>query len=205
MSKKIKPSTNPNLIIFGSIAFFFVIAFLIGGFYFGNKEKNNKTSTTSELVTYKNPVYGFEITYPKQGQILNDKGQISNGVCGQAIKQEPMSSYNYVWAFDNYFMITEQTFDGTIQEFLNSYPNSNLFKSTPIKVPGATEAVSITTMPGAKPEDLAKSPFAYTLKIIKKGLGMFTILSLQNPGNINGCIPQNDQERDKVADTFKFN
>lgn len=168
-----------------------------------NSEKNAEVKY-ADMSTYTNADYGFEITYPTEGQVINSDGKMTPGKCGAAIKPTPISSYNYALSFDNYFMVTEQNFDGSIAEFINSYPGSNLFVTKPIDVPGANEAVSITKTADASPEDLMKSPFAYSLRIIKKGDEMFMIMGLQNDGNTNGCVPANNSERNKVIDTFRF-
>lgn len=201
--KTTKNNFDPKIIAVIFIGISTVIAFILGGFFLGQNPNPDLEDIKNNSV-YKNSEYDFEITYPAEGKIISEQGKISYGKCGQAIRPEPMSSYNYVLAFDNYFMLTQQTFSGTIQEFIDSYPESNLFNTKTINVPGADEVVSISKKADTNPEDLMKSPFAYALRIIKKGNNMFTILGLQNDGNTNGCVPANDQERNKVIDSFRF-
>lgn len=205
MPKKVnKNKLDPKIFFVIFVGISGAIAFILGGFYLGSNPQIEVNDVANETSTYKNSEYGFEITYPSEGQVINEKGQMSFGKCGAAIKQTPISTYNYVLTFDNYFMVTVQNFEGSIAEYINSYPGYNLFVTKPIDVPGANEAVSITKMADANPEDLMKSPFAYTLKIIKKGNEMFQIVALQNTGNSGGCVPANDTDRNKVIDSFRF-
>jgi len=154
--------------------------------------------------TYTNPTYRFSFQYPEYGMVVNSEGQMSEGVCGGAIEQQYMSTYPYILGVDNYFNITAQPFNGTIEQYINSYGVSSLYNTTPITVAGATEAIEINKKPNADPQDLMKSPFANTTRIYKKGNNIFTIMLLQNPGNTNGCVPHDNISINDVLTTFRF-
>ncbi len=202
--KSNKNKFDPKIFLVIFVGISGVLAFILGGIFLGSSPNVDVDEVAGKTSVYKNNDYGFEITYPTEGQVIDANGKMTPGKCGATIKPTPISSYNYVLSFDNYFMVTEQDFDGSIAEFINSYPGYNLFNTKPIDVPGANEAVSISKKADATPEDLMKSPFAYTLRIIKKGNEMFMITGLQNYGNPGGCVPANDTARNKVIDTFKF-
>jgi hypothetical protein len=169
-----------------------------------DEEKKNLIPPTEDWSTYTDSSYGFSFQYPTNGEVIDANGQMSPGTCGSAIKRQYISTYPYVLGVDNFFNITAQPFNGTIQQYMNSYGGSSLFDVKQIKVSGADEAVEISKKSNADPQTLMKSPFAYTDRIYKKGNNIFTVMLLQNYGNTGGCVPHDNIAIDEILNTLTF-
>lgn len=182
-----------------------LVVIIIGIFFFFSQPQskpglqivsNEVTSTPpSPWKTYKNDQYGFEITYPKIGVVVKADG-LSEGECGQAIKQEDI--YPAIILFDNFFEIKIIDFKGSIEDYLKSQRAANIYETTEIASGSANQALAIGNLKKGVEYARGFPPLVYTKAIFKKGDKLFVMKATQIPNNFGGCIAPD------MADPVKY-
>lgn len=193
------------------------VAFVVGGFFFGQKEKLSNSglnifispTPVNLLKTYKNTKYGFEFSYPARGIIQNDQN-FQEGDCGNFIKETGNNIF-----VDNLFKIEIVNWSRTIDDYLIQRGAKNKYDFTPILNSNADEALEVTQIKkGLELVAVGYPPLMNILDIYKKGENIFLIEDLENKNN-GGCISPKEVDRAKfpnfanqnwgVKDSFKFN
>lgn len=177
-----------------------VLLLLAGGFWFLSQNKSTAnivspvtkqlnalapSPTPSIWNTFTDQEYGFEVTYPKVGVIVNEDG-FTQGVCGNAIKTNQKGVNNII--IDNFFGIKIVPWEGSIAAYMKSQAAANKYNIQVINGSGADEAIALKGLKQNVEYARGYPPLAYVVALYKKGDNLFLMQTFQNPGNFGGCI-----------------
>lgn len=174
------------------IVIILLISAVFGGFYFWGKPTNklpvpnqifaSPTPTPSPWKTYKNDKYGFEITYPREGVIITDKGNVE-GECGKAIKESSGKI-----DVDNFFQVKIVNWTGTIADYLLSQGAGKIYNTEIIEGSGALEGLYLVGLKKDFEVAVGYPPLLYVKYLFKKGDNLYIISTYLHPENLGGCI-----------------
>lgn len=163
------------------------------------------TNSTTDWKTYTNTKYGFQLTYPKYGEIQDPAcfgaggkcGPNHKGECGNGIEEvgEVNDSLPYI-AIDNFFGIYNESWSGTITDYIKQKDPTSIVDYTIINVPTADEAVKIKLH--------YSSPLSYFTYIFRKGSTLILFAVFQNSGNIEGCVTYDKSLNWDIEKSFSF-
>ena len=160
----------------------------------------NSGTTSPSWKTYTNVKYGFEITYPKSGQLQNPS---RTGECGLNITEmDPNTASPYV-AIDNFFGVFSLKWNGTIADYLKKNDPSGVTIHHSIKAATADEAIQID---GYDQNKLTEGypPLAYVNYVFRKGDHLIYLAGFQNTVIENGCVSYDKSLKWNIPSSFKF-
>lgn len=180
-----------------------LILAVLSGFYFWNKfwiKLDNKlpvpikvplkalafptsTTTPSPWKTYVNEKYGFQITYPKEGVILTEKGYVEEE-CGGAIKESKPGIIDV----DNFFQVKIIDWQETIQDYLVSQRAGDIYETEKIEGSGADEGIYLIGLKKDFTVAVGYPPLLYVKYLFKKGNNIYIVSTFLHPENLEGCI-----------------
>ena len=162
--------------------------------------------------TYTNEKYGFEITYPKVGNVLDPScfvrgGECSSeprrGECGINIRDVIDSQQNHYIALDSMFTIILETWVGTIEDYIKKKDPTGITTYSVVDMSTTEEAVRITGYDRVKMKpEMGYAPFFLTNYIFRKGDRLVLIHSIQNPGY--GCYSADTSTNWDITKSFRF-
>ncbi|MDO8639087.1 MAG: hypothetical protein Q7R43_05930 [Candidatus Daviesbacteria bacterium] len=168
---------------------------LVGGIWFFTRQptsssvisqvtslKVSPTPTPSPWKTYKNDQYGFELTYPREGVLVTDKGNIE-GECGNAIGEES-GKINV----DNFFQVKVIDWSGTIQDYLVSKGAGTIYNTEIIEGSRALEGLYLVGLKKDFEVAVGYPPLLYVKYLFKKGNNLILVSNYLHPTNLGGCI-----------------
>src|SRR3989344_2183908 len=133
-----------------------LIVLVAGGvwYFLGSKGNTPIKITAPQLIaspsptpdswnTYTNKDYGFEVTYPATGVVINKEGALSIGACGNAIKTNSSASAINNVTVDNFFGIKVLPWDGSIADFMKSKGAVQKYNTNVVNGTGADEAIAL--------------------------------------------------------------
>lgn len=217
--KKFNKPRNPIKFVLIFVLILSVIAFVVGGFAIGQKEKSSNQFCTQEakkcpdgswvsrtgpkcefapcpaptinLKSYKNTKYGFELSYPAKGIIQNGT-DFSEGECGNVIKE---TGNNIL--VDNLFKIQVVDWTKTIDDYLVGKGAKKIYEIKPIIGSNADEAIEIAGIKkGLEVTSVGYPPLMNIPYIYKKGDNLFQIIYFLHASN-GGCINPKDLDHTK--------
>lgn len=172
-------------------------------------QTNPITSSTDDWKIYSNTKYGFQLLYPKYGEISDSACFETGGKCGPNIKgecgygiKEVNDSLNY-YAIDNFFGIFPKTWSGSIVDYIKQEDPTNITYYSPISVKNADEAVEITGYDTSRHTE-GPPPFVYTNYIFKKDNLLIIVSGFVDIGQVNGCVNYDKSLNWDVAKSFSF-
>ncbi len=165
---------------------------------------DEQADKTVNWKTYTNQEYGFQIIYPRYGEIQDPSCFEAGGKCGVNIKgecgsgiKEVNDAFPYI-AIDNFFGIFPEVWSGTIIDYIKQKDPTGIANFSVVNVPTADEAVKIdydTNKPGS---------LAYYIYIFKRGSTLFSVRGFQNSGNAAGCVTYDKSLNWDIAKSFSF-
>ncbi|MDO8570764.1 MAG: hypothetical protein Q7R97_04235 [Candidatus Daviesbacteria bacterium] len=154
--------------------------------------KSTPTPTPSPWKIYKNDKYGLEITYPRNGVILSEKGY-QEGECGKAIGEE-----NGKIDVDNFFEVKIIPWTGTIADYLVSKGAGKIYNTEIIEGTGSDEGIHLVGLKKDFEVAVGYPPLLYVKYLFKKGDNIYIVSTFLHPENIGGCI------NPEVIDPIKY-
>jgi len=163
---------------------------------------------TLETKSYTNLKYGFQVTYPAQGQVLTDRGIVS-GQCGNAIREVSDQYTKEGILIDNFFEVVILDWYQSVNEYLKSQNAGNFYNLNLIATSSAQADEAYNLVLKNNWQSLTSSPtppLPNTINIYKKGNKIFLLNALYENVSLGGCInPDNNFVRNFWgSDNFKF-
>lgn len=142
--------------------------------------------------TYQNSQFGFELTYPAYGIVLEEKDN-TEGECGQSIKEQKGQIL-----VDNFFEVKVMEGQKSVEDYLESVGARDQYNLESFPGLGADEAVEVLGLKKGAEYAVGYPPLVYVTHIFRKGDRIFLIKDFLHSENIGGCI------NPKVLDPVRY-
>lgn len=173
-----------------------VVTILGSLFYFSTQEVVEPTQATNyqETViptptpnpwkTYQDKDFGFDITYPSKGVVMQEE-KLEVGECGNAIVTDD-AQYDLI--VDNFYGIRIINWKKTIEDYIKQQGAAGKYQTQLLENTGADEAILLENLKPNVEYARGLPPLAYVKAIYKKGDKIFIMKTFQDPKNFGGCV-----------------
>lgn len=142
--------------------------------------------TPAPWKTYQNEEYGFEVTYPATGLVVNEEG-FTAGECGNAIKAAYKNQKGN-FAIDNFFIVKIVDSKLSLTDYLKQQKAANVYDTAVISNSGADAAIELKNLKAGVEYARGLPPLAFVVSLYKKDNKIFVLQNFQTPDNFGGCL-----------------